>query len=316
MQRSILAPAPPSVAIEIAAGRVTVAALAAASGAPAVSAFATEALPPEAVTPALTGTNIADVKTVSDAVRRALDRAGLRSTRRAALVVPDTVARVSLLPFEQLPGSAAEIDEIVRWQIKKATPFPLEEAQVSHFIVHADGNARTLAAVVARRDVIAQYEAVTTMLGVHAGIVDLASFNVMNALLSPARSQAVGDALVICLAPEATILAILRGRDLMFYRHRAVVEEESLSALVHQTAMYHEDRLGGARFAHVWLCGASIAPGAADARRDIADRLGVTAESVDVRSAATLRDRIDASPSALDALAAPIGALLRDRRSA
>jgi Tfp pilus assembly PilM family ATPase len=268
------------------------------------------------VTPALTGVNVADPKGVGEAVRRALDRAGLRSTRRAALVVPDTTARVSLLPFEQLPTKTAEIDEIVRWQIKKATPFPLEEAQVSHFRVHADGNARTLAAVVARKDVIAQYEAVTTALGIHAGLVDLASFNVMNAILSASGSQTAGDALVICLAVEATTLAILRGRDLMFYRHRAVVEEESLSALVHQTTMYHEDRLGGARFAHVWLCGASIAPGAAEARRDIAARLGVTPESVDVRSAAALRDRVDASPSALDALAAPIGALLRDRKVA
>jgi type IV pilus assembly protein PilM len=268
------------------------------------------------VTPALTGPNIADTKAVADVVRRLLDRASLRSTRRVALVVPDTVARVSLLPFETLPAKPAEIDQIVQWQIKKATPFPLEESQVSHFVVHADGAARTLAAVVARRDVVAQYEAVAQAVGVHAGIVDLASFNVMNALLSAAGSQAIGDALVICLATEATTLAILRGRDLMFYRHRAVVEEESLSALVHQTAMYHEDRLGGARFAHVWLCGGSIAPGAADARRDIANRLGVTAESVDVRSAAALRDRVDASPGALDALAAPIGALLRDRRIA
>ena len=80
--------------------------------------------------------------------------------------------------------------------------------------------------------------------------------------------------------------------------------------------MYHEDRLGGARFGHVWLCGASFAAGAADARREIADRLGVTAETVDVRSAAAVRDRIDASPGALDALAAPVGLLLRDRRAA
>jgi type IV pilus assembly protein PilM len=316
MRPSVLAPAPPTVAVEIAARRITVAAVSGSTGRAAVTAFATEPLPAEAVTPALTGTNIADVAGVAAALRRALDRAGLRSTRKAALVVPDTVARVSLLPFEQLPAKAADVDQIVRWQVKKATPFPLEEAQVSHFEVHSDGASRTLAAVVARRDVIAQYEAVARAAGIHPGLVDLASFNVMNALLSAGGEAALGDALVLCLAAEATTLAILRGRDLMFYRHRGVVDEEPLSALVHQTAMYHEDRLGGERFSHVWLCGASFAGGAADARREIATRLGLTAEIVDVRSAAAMRDRIDATPGALDALAAPIGVLLRDRRAA
>ena len=316
MRPSILAPAPPTVAIEIAARRVTVAAVSGPAGRATVTAFATEPLPAEAVTPALTGTNIADIAGVAAVLRRALDRAGLRSTRKAALIVPDTVARVSLLPFLQLPAKIAEVDQIVRWQVKKATPFPLEEAQISHFDVHVDGMAHTLAAVVARRDVIAQYEAVTKAANIHAGLVDLASFNVMNALLSTGGDAATGDALVLCLAAEATTLAILRGRDLMFYRHRGVVDEEPLSALVHQTAMYHEDRLGGERFSHVWLCGASFAGGAADARREIAARLGLSAEIVDVRSAATMRDRIDATAATLDALAAPIGALLRDRRAA
>lgn len=311
-----LAPAPPTVALEIAARRVTVAAVTGGAGRTAITAFATESLPSGAVSPALAGPNIADREAVVDALRQALDRAGLRSARRAGLVIPDTVARVSLLPFEQLPAKAAELAEIVRWQVKKATPFPLEEAQVSHFEVHADGAARTLAAVVARRDVIAEYEGVAAAVGIHAGVVDLASFNIMNALLSSTSPTTPEDALVVCLAAEATTLAILRGRDLMFYRHRAVVDEEPLSALVHQTAMYHEDRLGGAHFGHVWLCGASFTEGAADARHEIAQRLGVNAETVDVRTVIALRDRVNASPGVLDALAAPVGLLLRDRRAA
>jgi type IV pilus assembly protein PilM len=316
MSPSILAPAPPTVAIELAARRVTVAALSAASGRPAITAFATEPLPADAIVPALAGANIPNVPAVADVLRRALDRAGLRSVRRVGLIIPDTVARVSLLPFDQMPAKAVELDEIVRWQIKKSTPFPLEEAQVSHFEVHASGAARTLAAVVARRDVVAQYEAVVTAAGVHAGLVDLASFNVMNAVLTAPGDAAATDALVVCMAPEATTLAIIRGRDLMFYRHRAVLDDEPLGALVHQTAMYHEDRLGGGSFAHVWLCGTSFAEGTTAARREIADRLGIAPETVDVRTSATLRERIDASPAALDALAAPVGLLLRDRKAA
>jgi hypothetical protein len=173
-----------------------------------------------------------------------------------------------------------------------------------------------MASVVARRDVIAQYEAIVTAAGLHAGIVDLASFNVMNAVIG-AGAAGQGDWLVVSIAPEATTLAIMRGQELMFYRHRANVEEEPLGALVHQIAMYHEDRLGGSKFARVWVCGAALADGGADhARREITGQLGVPVEAVDIRPAAALSDRVSASPDLLDALAAPVGVLLRERKAA
>jgi hypothetical protein len=48
-------------------------------------------------------------------------------------------------------------------------------------------------------------------------------------------------------------------------------------------------------------------------RRGIAARVGGRVEVLDVRTAATMRDRIGASPQLLDALAAPVGVLLRER---
>ena len=307
---SSFAPAPPSLAIEIASRRVTVVQVGRSSGGPTIAAHATEAIPPGAVVPALTGTNIADVAAVADPLKRALDRAGLRSARRAALLVPDGAARISLLTFEKVPAKAADFDQLVRWQLKKATPFPIEEAQVSYFPAHASSGHATFAAVAARRDVIAQYESVADAAGIHAGLVDLSSFNVMNAVMA-AGAAANDDWLVVCLAPEGTTLAILRGTQLMFYRHRPSVDAEPLSALVHQTAMYHEDRLGGRKFGRVWLSGAA----SEQARREISERLGVRAEPVDVRPAASLRDGA-ASAEVLETLAAPVGVLLRERKAA
>lgn len=310
-----LAAPPPSVAIEIASRRVTVAELSDGGGGPVVAAYASEPLPDDAVTPSLVGANIPNPAVVADALRRAFDRAGMRAPRRAALVIPDSVARISLLSFEELPPKPADLDQLVKWQIKKGTPFPLEEARVDHDVVHSEAGAATVLATVARRDVLAQYEAVADAVGVHAGIVDLASFNVMNAVMA-AGAAVPGDWLLVCLARDATTLAILRGEQLMFYRHRAAVDEP-LAALVHQTAMYHEDRLGGSKFARVWLAGSALADGGADrARREIGSLLGVTAEAVDIRPAASLRDRIAAGPDVLDALAAPVGVLLRERKAA
>jgi len=311
-----LTPQPPSVAFEIAAGRVTVAEISTGSDGFVVSAYASETLPDEAVTPHLSGTNVPDPAVVTAALRRACERAGIRPPKRAALVVPDSAAKVSLLTFEELPVKAADIDQLVRWQIKKSTPFPIDDAQVTSVVTHQVPGTTTLAVMAAQRDVIQQYESTVAALGTHVGLVDLASFNVLNAILANGNAPA-GDWLLVCLARESTSLAIVRQGSLMFYRHRLAVDDEPLGALVHQTAMYHEDRLGGAKFSRVWLCGSSWAEGGGEAmRREISQRLGVQADAVDVRAAASLRDRITAGPDVLDALAAPLGVLLRERKVA
>lgn len=311
------APSPPRVAVEIARRRISVVALDGRAGGHVIEAYASESLPDGAVAPALTGRNIPDHAAVADAIGRALERAGLKSTSRAALVVPDSVARVSLLPFDQVPAKAAELTELLKWQLRKATPFPLADATLSHFVANRHDGKITVAAIVARTDVLAEYEAVAARAGLNTGIVDLASLNVMNAVMAAgggAPAGAAADWLVVHLAAEATTLAIVRGSDLMFYRHRLSVDQEPLSALVHQTAMYHEDRLGGSAFGRVWLSGAAGAAEAAKA--EIVQRVGVAAEMVDVRPAASFREPVAVTGEVLDALAASVGVLLRERRAA
>lgn len=310
---SWLAPPQPDVAIEIAHRRLTVAQIGRGASA-AVSAYATETLPDDAVVPSLTAHNIAHPKVVSEALKRALDRAGIKPPSRVSLVVPDTVARVSLLPFEQMPKRQSELEQLIRWNVKKSVPFPVEDGVLSYVPAASETGATTLAAVVARRDVLAEYEAIAESIGAHAGIVDIASFNVINTALSAGLAPS-GDWLLVCLASDSTTIAIMRGPSLIFHRHRPLVDSEPLTALVHQTAMYHEDRLGGTRFARVLLSGGG-ATGHEAARGEIAQRLGVAVQTLDPRAAAAVNDRITAGPELLDALAAPVGALLRERGAA
>ena len=91
--------------------------------------------------------------------------------------------------------------------------------------------------------------------------------------------------------------------------------EESLADLVHQTMMYHEDRLGGGGIPRVVLAGASAGGDAHadEVRREVQERIGAPVEAIDPRAAATLRDRIGADQQLLDTLASPLGMLLRAR---
>ena len=311
---SWLAPSPPDVAVEIAHRRVTVVQVRPGTP-PSVAGYAAEALPADAVTPSLTGKNVAQPKVVSDTVKRALERAGIKAPGRVSLVIPDAAARVTLLPFEQMPSRSADLEQLIRWNVKKSVPFPAEDAALSYVPASTEGAVTTLATVIARREVIAEYEAIADAIGAHAGVVDIASFSLINTAMLAGGAPA-GDWLLVSLADESTTIVIIRGRHLVFHRHKPVADSEPLSALVHQTAMYHEDRLGGTRFSKLFLSGGAGEAGHERARREIAERLKADVQTLDLRTAATLTDRVAAGPELLDALAAPVGVLLRERGGA
>jgi Tfp pilus assembly PilM family ATPase len=308
--------APPDVAIEIESGHVAAARLIWRGDAATIAAHSLEPLPPGIVVPALTVSNISDVAAVGRAIAQALTRLGGGKPRRAALVIPDTAAKISLVRFENVPPKAADLLEMVRWQIRKSAPFPLEQSVVSFTpgIKPAEGG-QEFVVTVARLDVIAEYEDACARAGVHAGLVDIASFSIINGVLA-GRGAPSGDWLLVHATPTYMTLMVLRDRDLIFFR-KAEETEGTLADVVHQTAMYYEDRLKGVGFARVLLAGGAVIPGGADAlRRSLEERLGLTVEAVDPRSAAALLDRITASPDVLDALAPLVGILVRERKAA
>jgi type IV pilus assembly protein PilM len=317
LSRSFLSPAPPTVAVEIARHRVSAAAVAFRDGSLSITAHATEPLLPGAVVPSLNAPNITDSKAVVAALRRVFERIGTRP-KRVALAIPDSVAKVSILRFEKVPQRTHDLDELVKWQIRKAAPFRLDDAQLSYMpgLKAADGSTEFVV-VIARKDIVREYEAACEEAGVHAGVVDLSTLNVINAVL--AGAQAPGDDwLLVHVTPEDATMAILRGDSLVFFRNRAADGEAGLADMVHQTAMYYEDRLSGSGFGRVVLAGGG-SPATQDAqdadylRRALEQRLGTKVDAVDPRTAATLMDRITANSELLDTLAPLVGLMARER---
>ena len=316
MSRSFFSAAPSTVAVEIARNRVSAATIASRESALSITAHAVEPLPPDAVVPSLNASNIVEPKAVGLALRQVFERMGVRP-KRVALAIPDSVAKVSLLRFEKVPHRRSDLDELIRWQVRKAAPFRIEDAQLSYMpSLRAPDGATEFVVVMARKNIVREYEAACEAAGAQAGVVDLTTFNVINAAFASPHPPE-GDWLLVHVAQEDATMAILRGDSLVFFRNRVADGEAGLADMVHQTAMYYEDRLNGSGFGRVVLTGGSPAsPGAQDAdylRRALETRLGTTVDSIDPRNAATLLDRITATPELLDTLAPLVGLLARER---
>ena len=149
------------------------------------------------------------------------------------------------------------------------------------------------------------------MAGVHAGLVDLSTFSVINGVLGGASAPA-GDWLLVHVTDTYLTLAVMRDSALLFFRNRSEEAEGTLADLIHQTAMYYEDRLKGAGFARVLLAGRRAAGRRRSVRRDLEERLRMSVEAVDPRERRR-RCRIGlALAELLDVLAPLVGILLRE----
>ena len=300
----------PSVGLEIAAGRVTAVALVWVKSIPRLLGHATVPLAEGAVVPSAASTNIIDREAVAAAVRGVLEQLPRRATR-VGLIVPDSAAKVSFVHFDEVPERSADLDRLVAWQVRKAVPFRMEEAQLAYTPgATRAGGGRDFVAVIIRRDIVQEYETVCGAAGAQVGLLDVASFNVVNAglALSPPLHA---DWLLVHIAPGYCTLAIVRGEHLIFFRNRRVESEVDLADLVHQTAMYYEDRLEGRGFARSVLVDSSDTPGVAHAARQILEeRLGTAVEPLaSVRATATL----GSAATPMDPMAAAIGLVMRER---
>ena len=313
---------PPGAAVEITSTHVSAATIDWRGGRAVVSAYASEPLADGALVPSLTAANVVDRPAVMRMLASVLEHVG--RPKRIGLVVPDVVAKVSLVKFEQVPARSADLDQVVRWQVRKAAPFPIEEAQVSYSAGLKSPEGQEFVVSLARRAVVEEYEALCAEAGAHAGIVDISTFNVVNAVLAGdvSRRSAAGaeaDWLLVHVAADYASIAILRGPHVIFFRNRGAESDGTLADLVHQTAMYYEDRLQGGGFSRVLLASGagSRGPNDADAvRRSLQERLATKVDSVDITASAALADRISVGGAIGDTLAPLVGLLLRDREAA
>ena len=302
----------PSVGLEIAPDRVTAAALTWVKSAPRLTGHASVPLPDGALTPTAAGANLVDRDIVADAVRQVLGQLPRRATR-IGLVVPDSVAKVSFVKFDQVPARSADLERLVAWQVRKAVPFRVEDAQLAYTAgVRLPGGGQEFVVALIRRDIVEEYEGVCAAAGAHAGLVDLATFNLINAATAMS-SPSPTDWLLVHVAHDYCTLAIVRGQDLIFFRNRPTKTDGDLADLVHQSAMYYEDRLEGrglARTVLVVSADTAVTPDAV--RHSLEERLGTEVERL---ASGRVTSALGVDAVALDPLAAPIGLVMREQLS-
>lgn len=262
---SPLPPAYPPAAIEIAPDRITGVRVARErrGGRPSVRAVAVQPLPEGAIELSLVRANLLDPRAVGAALDQVL-RAVAPGEHKVSLLLPDPVARVSLLNFPSLPGTRKELVEMVRFRMGKALPFKAEDAAMDLMPVSSAQGAPSAGAVLAifmHRPILEQYEGLLTSRGYWPGLVGLSTLELFNLFRGRFKAGAGDrDVMLLNLTRQSLTLLIASAGQVIFYRCKPHPggdgAESGLAGVkreIYTSLAFYQEKLLGRGIGRVWV---------------------------------------------------------------
>ncbi|MGA7917120.1 MAG: hypothetical protein WCA00_17930 [Candidatus Acidiferrales bacterium] len=158
----------PSLVVEIASTHVAAAHWSKTGG--HLESHAIEPLPVGAVMPSPVDANVVQPDAVRSALRKVLNRVPVHDAP-LALLIPDPVVRVFILPFDTLPRRADEAVPLLRWRLKKSVPFDMDETVVSWMRQSGREGTLEIVTAVARQRIVREYEDILEPLNATARVV-------------------------------------------------------------------------------------------------------------------------------------------------
>lgn len=154
--------------------------------------------------------------------------------KAASLVLPDDWLRLTFSEFTELPRKSAEIEDVLRWKLKRLVPFAIEDLRISATEVSpvpGQAEPRRLMLGFGLENQLAQIEASFAAVGIEIGSIT----NTTLALLS-SLEPAVGPedlAALVSTDGETYTLSFFRAGEPLIYRFKALTEEMPADARQH-----------------------------------------------------------------------------------
>ncbi len=188
-----------------------------AGGKTALERYETVALPPESFQKGILGGPPRQDANLGQAIATLLERVGA-PVPEASLVLPDAWLRSAFAEVSDLPKDRTQLDEVLRFKLKRLVPFRVDELRLSGIEVSPlakQDEPRRLMIGFALESLLDRLETLFEQAGTRLGQVGSASLAVLRALRLEGSPAAAADALV-CLAlvqSEGYTLVFARGGE-------------------------------------------------------------------------------------------------------
>jgi type IV pilus assembly protein PilM len=193
------------------------------------------------VRPSVSAPNFTDPAAVTEAIGKALGEVAARE-KALTLIVPDSAVRVLILDFDSLPAKPQDALPIVRFRLRKLTPFEVDDAAISYQALHQKKDQTRVLVTVTPSTIRSEYEDAVRAAGYEPGAL-------LPSTLASLAALGTGDAALVVNRNGASVTtAISSGDDLLLHRTLelpadAHTQREELAQIVLVATAYFEDTL-------------------------------------------------------------------------
>ena len=185
--------------------------------------------------------NILDPAKLAAAVRALVPQNAGRKRRNAALILPDSCVRISVLDFADFPSDAKEQLALVRFRMKKSVPYDVESAALSYHAQQSNGHGKKYDVVVAiaPAEIVSRYEAPFRLAAIEPGLVTISALAVLDLLTEK------GTVVVAKLSGRMLTILVVSAGSLKLVRSLELIEPgiAEIAADLYPTFVYIEDNL-------------------------------------------------------------------------
>lgn len=265
-----LRPKYPPVAVEIDRGQLTLVRVSPRRRSrPVLESFQIQGAPEHEVGTSIFKPNMGSLVDLTRQARELFERSGTKPGK-VSLVLPDNLAKVSIVTLPERPATRKHLRELLHFKLRRSVPFRLEEAAISSFALPGPGPELNLLVAVMLRSVVEQYEAAFEAAGATPGLVELCTPSVFN-LARPAIAKAVAsgtDAALLNCTRNYFTLMIMRADRVVFFRCKTYAGGEEadpsgrLAVMARELTSsfsYYTEKLGGAGVQTVFV--RAVSPG-------------------------------------------------------
>jgi Tfp pilus assembly PilM family ATPase len=179
--------------------------------------------------------SVRNPEAIAEAARRIKVEAG--RLERLIVLLPDSWFRISLIDVPKLPRRVKEADEVVRWSLKRSTPFNPNDLRMQWMQIspRSVSPARILV-ISALEKSLATIEAAFASAGVAVGTIEAAGLNVWNAILT--RDTPTDGRVLVYLRDDDFTTCVFKGTEPLFIRSRSLGGDRRVEQEIRLSASY------------------------------------------------------------------------------
>ena len=299
LRRFFLEPAGAEVALEFSSVAVVGARVETKRGKVGLRSLVSEPLSAGAFAPTLEDPGFLVREEIRDAVKRVLSKTGAPPMARAAIVVPDAVARFRLFAQDEVQAEPRKRDEIVAFRMQKLLPFAVGDLRV--ISAWPRSSSEPVLAIGFSTSVLGAYEQIGEAFGLDVGSVETSTLALLRGLTTSA------DCLLVRHDPKWMTLTLTRDGwpvSIRSFDEEVAGNSAEVRKEIASTAVFWRDRLAGTALAAAFLHCSD--PSFDRVSQDVLSVFGRTPERV--KTPANLV--VAGIPAAIERQAAPALALL------